>query len=151
MDLYSVAKDFAGPLATVLAAGTAVGVTYYFNKRQADVSAAQRDIALDKLKLDAFEKRYEIYSQARELLSYVSQLHDFGKIDSGKIRDLRIKIDEARFFFGASLRAFLNDMDREAESLLENLGRRYRSYAGRGGRKVAIWSVSTSPPVHWRL
>ena len=28
---------------------------------------------------------------------------------------------------------------------------RYRSYAGRGGRKVAIWSVSTSPPVHWRL
>jgi hypothetical protein len=49
VDLYSIAKDFAAPLATAFAAGAAVGVTYYFNQRQAEVSAAQRDIALDKL------------------------------------------------------------------------------------------------------
>jgi hypothetical protein len=27
----------------------------------------------------------------------------------------------------------------------------YRSYAGAGGGKWPIWSVSTSPPAHWRL
>lgn len=125
MDLYSAAKDFAGPLATVLAASAALWVTYNFNKRQVAIASSQRDIALDKLKHDVFQKRYEVYTTARELLVYVVQLHDFEKIDSSKIRELRVKIDEARFFFGPSVRSFLNDMDREAESLLENLGRRY--------------------------
>jgi hypothetical protein len=49
MDLYAAAKDFAGPLATVLAASAALCVTFYFNKRQYEISSAQRDIALDKL------------------------------------------------------------------------------------------------------
>jgi len=125
MDIYATAKDFAGPLATVLAASAAVCVTFYFNQRQHELSAAQRDIALDKLKFDAFGKRYEIYSQAKELLEYVIQLRDFEKIDSSKIRELRVKIDEARFFFGPTVRAFLADIDSEAEALLVNLGRRY--------------------------
>jgi hypothetical protein len=123
--MYYFFKDFAGPLATVIAAAAAVSVTFYYNKRQFQLSSAQRDIALDKLKFDAWEKRYEIYSQARELASYVAQQHDWEKVYSDKIRTLRIKIDEARFFFGPTVRSLLNEMDKTAENILINLSRRY--------------------------
>jgi hypothetical protein len=50
---------FSGPVATVIAAGTAAGITYKFGKIQAGIAAAQtdiaesqRDIAYDKLKAD---------------------------------------------------------------------------------------------------
>jgi hypothetical protein len=44
MTLYAVLKDFAGPLATVVAATAAVGVTFYYNRRQHEISLTQRDI-----------------------------------------------------------------------------------------------------------
>jgi hypothetical protein len=43
MSLYDFSKDFAGPLATSFAAAAAVAVTVYFNKRQVEVSSAQKD------------------------------------------------------------------------------------------------------------
>jgi hypothetical protein len=96
MTSYEFFKDFAGPIATVCAAGAAVFVTIHFNGKQMQIAETQKNIALDKLKWDAHEERYKIYSEARELISYVSQQHDFEKIDNQKIRDLRVKIDEAR-------------------------------------------------------
>jgi len=60
------------------------------------------------------------------LISYVSQQHDFEKIDNQKIRDLRVKIDEARFFFTPSIRSFLDELDQTAESLLTNLAVRWQ-------------------------
>lgn len=126
MTAYDVLKDFAGPLATVCAAATAVGVTLYFNQRSIALARTQRDIALDKLRFDAWEKRYD--SQARELLSYLAQQYDFENIDSAKIRELRVKIDEARFFFGPSVRTFLSKIDNASETFLMNLSARYGAY-----------------------
>jgi hypothetical protein len=106
MTCYVFFKDFAGPIATICAAAAAVFVTIHFNRKQMQIAETQKNIALDKLKWDSHEERYTIYSEARELISYVSQQHDFEKIDNQKVRDLRVKIDEARFFFNPSIRAF---------------------------------------------
>lgn len=123
---YQFFKDFAGPIATLCAAAAAVFVTIHFNRRQTAISETQKNIALDKLKWDSHEERYKIYKQAIELISYVTHQHDFEKIDHMKIRDLRVKIDEARFFFGPSIQLFLDEIDRTAESLLSNLGVRWQ-------------------------
>jgi hypothetical protein len=75
--MYEFFKDFAGPIATIVAASAAFFVTVYFNQRQAgiaaaqkDIAAAQRDIAVDKLKHDLFDRRYDIYSAAKRLIEH---------------------------------------------------------------------------------
>jgi hypothetical protein len=83
-----VLKDFAGPVATTIAAITEIVVTHRFNKRQIEISRAQRDIALDKLKFDLFELRYGIYLAAKELIEYVSCHHDFDKVDHSHVTRL---------------------------------------------------------------
>jgi hypothetical protein len=128
MTTYEFFKDFAGPIATVCAAAAAVFVTIHFNQKQMQIAETQKNIALDKLKWESHEERYKIYSEARELISYVLQQHDFEKIDNQKIRDLRVKIDEARFFFNPSVRAFLDEIDQTAENLLSNLGVRWQTH-----------------------
>jgi hypothetical protein len=85
---YDALKDFAGPVATTIAAITAIVVTHRFNKRQIEISRAQRDIALDKLKFDLFELRYGIYLAAKELTEYASNHHDLSKVDSNHVRSL---------------------------------------------------------------
>jgi len=125
---YEFAKDFAGSIATICASAAAVYVTVHFNRRQMAISETQKNIALDKLKWDSHEERYKIYSEARVLISYVMHQHDFEKIDTMKIRDLRVKIDEARFFFSPSIRAFLDEIDQTAESLLSHLGVRWQMH-----------------------
>ena len=125
MDLYSAAKDFASPVATVVAASAALLVTFYFNKRQAEISTAQRDISLDKLKFDAFEKRYEVYSQAKDLMYFVLQQNDFEALDYEEFKKLRAKLQEARFFFGPTVRSFLGEIDQIAESIIESLAGRF--------------------------
>jgi hypothetical protein len=128
MTSYEFFKDFAGPIATVCAAAAAVFVTIHFNRKQMQIAETQKNIALDKLKWDSHEERYKIYTEAKELISYVSQQHDVEKIDNQKVRDLRVKIDEARFFFNPSIRAFLDEIDHTAESLLSNLGVRWQTH-----------------------
>jgi hypothetical protein len=106
-------KALAGPVATMIAAATAVGVTIYFNKKQVAIAAAQavtaatqkeiaksqRDIAYDRLKWDLFGKRYEIYSVAGELIDHINST-TFDRAPGGpKIISMLRKLDEARFFF----------------------------------------------------
>jgi hypothetical protein len=42
---YDFAKDFGGPIATILASAAALTVTYYFNKRQVAIAATQAETA----------------------------------------------------------------------------------------------------------
>ena len=97
IDMMELAKAFAGPVATILASLTAVGVTAYFARKQMQIAASQaataaaqaataagqkeiarsqRDIAHDRLKYDLFEKRYEIYLAAKKLIEYVSDIRN---------------------------------------------------------------------------
>lgn len=106
MDWYAIAKDFAGPVATIIASATAATITYKFGKaqqriagEQATTAAAQKDIAYDKLKWDLFGKRYEIYSTAGELIDHINGATFDRPSGGSKIIAMMRKLDEARFFF----------------------------------------------------
>jgi hypothetical protein len=124
MTVWEFAKDFAGPIATVIAAVAAITVTAYFNRRQTgiasaqkDIAAVQRDIAADRLKIDLFEKRYEIYLAAKALLTCaVNYGHE--KLAAEKIVELKIKLDEARFFFPSDIQALAQRIEAMCEDLM---------------------------------
>ena len=68
----SFAKDFAGPLATVVAAGAAVWVTAHFSSQQAETARRQAKTAKDQLRLNLFDKRYAVYKgSAHDLFKIV--------------------------------------------------------------------------------
>jgi hypothetical protein len=78
VDLWEFSKTFAGPIATVLAAGAAVLVTWKLGKArvgiaksQADTAQAQRDIAFDKLKHDLFKERCDVYTAAKGIMERI--------------------------------------------------------------------------------
>jgi hypothetical protein len=62
VDCYSVARDFAGPFATVVAAATAVFVTWRLGSRQATIAQQQADLAREKLRHDLYNRRFEIFT-----------------------------------------------------------------------------------------
>jgi hypothetical protein len=91
---YSTAKDFAGPVATVVAALSAVGVTGYFARRQWRT-------AKDKLLLALFDKRFDLYQELRAVVGRrndPTSLFDFGRVAS-----------RAQFLFGPEVQTFLKE------------------------------------------
>lgn len=124
MTAWEFAKDFAGPIATIIAAAAALAVTASFNRRQTaiasaqkDIAAAQRDIAADRLKADLFEKRYEIFLAAKALLTCtITYGHE--KLAAEKIRELKVKIDEARFFFPSDIQVLAQKIEAMCEDLM---------------------------------
>jgi hypothetical protein len=105
--VYNVLKDFAGPVATVIAAGAATWITWRLGSRQISIAAgqaqtasAQKWIAYVKLKHDLFRLRYEVYQAAKDAIELVLKTGpDQREIVDPDLTALRIKIDEARFFF----------------------------------------------------
>ena len=107
-DVYQFAKDFAGPIATVIAAATATGITYRLGRNQAkiadsqkEIAQSQRDIAYDRLKYDLFKERYGIYVTAKQLIEKISGNGFPLGIHDPDLRAMRMRLDEARFFFPA--------------------------------------------------
>lgn len=103
---YQFAKDFAGPIATVIAAVAATGITYLLGRNQTKIASAQkeiaqsqRDIAYDRLKYDLFKERYGIYVTAKHLIEKISGNGFPLGIHDPELRAMRIRLDEARFFF----------------------------------------------------
>ena len=124
--MYSFFKDFAGPLATLLAAITAVVVTVLFNLQQLRIARSQRDIAHDKLKFDLFNNRYAIYEAAKSLIEYVSFISDIEKTDANRIRTLYVTLDEARFYFPSDICKHLRELHDRCERFFEHLAERDR-------------------------
>jgi len=60
--LYQILKDFAGPIATIIAALAAVCVTGYFAWRQTRIAKEQADLARDELRRDLYRRRFEIFT-----------------------------------------------------------------------------------------
>jgi hypothetical protein len=127
---YDALKDFAGPIATVIAATAALIVTVYFNRRQAktamaqkDIAAAQKNIAADKLKHDLFDKRYEIYDAAKSLIKCSSR-YSYEKLPSERIVEIKIKLDEARFFFPKDIQALALEIEQACEAVMSQIDRR---------------------------
>jgi hypothetical protein len=60
--LYQIFRDFAGPIATIAAAATAVFVTWRLGSRQAEIAQQQADLAREKLRHDLYNRRFEIFT-----------------------------------------------------------------------------------------
>ncbi|MGA7657441.1 MAG: hypothetical protein WCA96_11750, partial [Methylocella sp.] len=59
--MYQLFKDFAGPIATIIASLAAAFVAWQLGRTQADISKSQLRTSREKLRLDLFEKRYAVY------------------------------------------------------------------------------------------
>jgi hypothetical protein len=116
---YDVVHDFAAPLATVIAAGTAVFVTWRLGKsqvtiarQQAHIAAQQAETALDRLRYDIFERRYAIYLAAQRIIE-LSILDNRSPSEAGELHKLYTTIGEAHFFFPQGLCDFLTQLGEE--------------------------------------
>jgi len=111
--IIELLKAFAGPLAIIIASATATWITWRLGLRQVAIAAAQaqtaeaqrqiaqsqRDIAYDKLKYDLFRMRYEIYQAAKTAMERVIRTGTERPVSDLELQSLRLKMDEARFFF----------------------------------------------------
>lgn len=122
--MYEILKDFAAPVVTLIAASIAGTITFVFALIQARIAKSQRDIAIDKLKFDLFQKRYEIYIAAKQLVEKVSLVSDLKKSDPMAIRCLYVTIDEARFYFPPDIRQLLADLQAICERFFTHLAQR---------------------------
>lgn len=104
-----------GPVATIIASIVAA----LFAAAQVCVATAQKDIAYEKIKLDLFEKRYEIYSATKELIEYILGGKRSRIEDIDFIRQHYITIEEARFFFEPEIQSFVRNVKAECETLFE--------------------------------
>lgn len=105
-----------GPVATILAALVAVVVTGALGFAQWRIARAQRDIALDKLKLELFEKRYAIYQAALDLCRALRP--SYKRIPYEEFGELQYKLQEAMFLFSPKVVALtdrLRTLSREWE------------------------------------
>jgi hypothetical protein len=93
---HQILKDFASPIATIVAALVAVCVTGYF-------AYQQWRTAKEKFLLDFFDKRFGVYD---ELQSVVRGFPQNG-IDEATYSRFSAAISRAQFLFGPEVQAFL--------------------------------------------
>jgi hypothetical protein len=121
INVWEFFKAFTGPIAVIIASGAATWITYKLGNRQAKTAEAQRDIAYDKLKHDLFDKRYEIYQAAKRLIEAMFAAppgDDVKRQTDPEIKRLRLKLDEARFFFPPDTRAYCETIEKHVYDLL---------------------------------
>lgn len=121
MDLYHTLKDFAGPLATVVASFAAVIVTYRLGREQTLIAGEQARIARDKLRLELYERRWSVFKSI--FAFYYAMIGWEGTDEQKAARD--------RFFMAYQESAFLFDPADEVEAILKGLndkGRKVMDY-----------------------
>lgn len=115
------AKTFIGPLATIIASCVAAFVAIKLGRSQSTIAASQRDIAFDKLKIDLFDRRYAVYAAAKKLIEHLSS-EELATIARGiydpKVREWRITMDEAGFFFPQETRTVIERISRLSDEAL---------------------------------
>jgi hypothetical protein len=131
MNVWEFFTTFAGPIAIIVASATAAWMTNKFGTIQAgiareqartaeaqkDISKSQRDIAYDKFKHDLFDKRYEVYCAAKSLIEEIFAKSPVDEADP-EIKRLRLKLDEARFFFPSDTRTFCETVEKHVYDVL---------------------------------
>jgi hypothetical protein len=123
--MWEFFATFAGPIATVAASFAATVIAYRFGGLQAqivraqartaeaqkDIAQSQLDIAYDKLKHDLFQKRYEVYQAAKGVIEYTFNSSPIN-VGDPRLKELRLKLDEARFFFPPDTRALCENIEK---------------------------------------
>jgi hypothetical protein len=112
MNALELAKTFAGPVATIIAATVAAVITFVFNSRQLKIAKdqaatadAQRKIAAARLNFDLYEKRYAVFEKARRLLRGVVQQDH---IDAKEVIAFNIETADAPFLFEQDIVDYLD-------------------------------------------
>jgi hypothetical protein len=112
--IYSLLKDFAGPVATIIASITAA----YFVRRQWLTAQQQADTALDQLRYSLFEKRYAIYVAARKAVAISFERRDEDQMPA-ELSALFLHFEEARFFFPDQIYLFLDQLRKDIRTFLQ--------------------------------
>ena len=118
-DWYSVLKDFAGPVATVIAATAAVVVSGYFAWQQSTTAKRQAETAIDQLRFNLFEKRYAVYDTIQKFLDTLITA-DADKLAFGAFDEtpyFRV-FDEAPFLFSETTCKWLETIRADCEAVL---------------------------------
>ena len=115
--IYSLAKAFSGPLATIIAAAAATWITWKFGSRQHGIMLRQAaiakqgaDTALEQLRHDLYKKRYKIFDKVFELLILVINWPPGKRLDLKDIIIFQSAIYEARFLFSESVCEWLRTL-----------------------------------------
>jgi hypothetical protein len=116
--IYSLLKDFAGPLATVLAAGAAVFVTFKLGKaqqavaqQQAKIAQTQATLATVRLQHDLYDRRYKLFEVAR---SFLAQIARDATIDTESIFKFARETSNAVFLLNNEIVEYFDEMRKRA-------------------------------------
>lgn len=114
MDWYQFFKDFAAPIATVIASGAAAFVAYRLGQNQMMVAKAQANIAErnwqtenEKVVLQLMERRLAIYENIRKVIAEVMRT---GKSDDNIFRRYLEATDQIPYLFGPEVETYLDGM-----------------------------------------
>ena len=102
--IYAALKDFAAPVATIIAAFSAVTVTGYFAFRQWQT-------AQEKLRLDLFDKRFALYEELRAAVVRRG-------IDQNSVLDFKRATSRAQFLFGREVQTFLDEIAKDLSHVM---------------------------------
>ena len=101
MSAYAIVKDFAGSIATVIAAGTAAFVTIRIQREN-------QQLARDRLKLDLYDQRYQVFAATRDLLLLrVRGLDPEEASTKAELDRIYAKMVEVSFSCGSRAQAFV--------------------------------------------
>ncbi len=113
--MYQVLKDFAAPIATIIAACTAA----YFVRRQAKTAESQAKTALDQLRFNLFQKRYAIYLDVRALIRLIAVGANREDFDVWAVAPHFSVMEEARFFYSDRICHWIEGLKEECQSYLQ--------------------------------
>jgi hypothetical protein len=108
---YTILRDLAGPVATVIAAGAAALVAYRLGQSQISVARTQAEIAdrnwqtsNEKIVLELFERRLAIYEEIRVVIGEVTRS---GAAPNDLFFRYGTATDRAPYFFGQEILDYL--------------------------------------------
>ncbi len=112
--IYSFLKDFAGPIATIIAAIAAA----IFVGRQWRTAQQQADTAKDQLRYNLFERRYAIYAAASKAIAITFDKRDEDRMPD-ELNALFLIFEESRFFFPDHIHLFLDQLRKDIQIFLQ--------------------------------
>jgi hypothetical protein len=110
--MYDLFKDFAGPIATVIASIAAVSVTTYF-------AWHQKRLAKKKLRLDLFERRWAVLQSAHDYYSAACSWQDTPEQHAAEIRfSNACRVSKFLFASENGVEGILKDINSAAEKMI---------------------------------
>jgi hypothetical protein len=111
MDHYTLLKDFASPVATIVASIAALGITWRLGRGQIAIAKEQKNIAQlqaeltdIRLKHDLFDRRIKMFNAARDLVLEVFHHNDVADgVWNAFVRDT----EAAEFLFKKSITDYI--------------------------------------------